>query len=278
MVGCPEGVALIFSIQRMTLGYQGKPALLNNVSLDIPRGSTVALLGPSGCGKSTLLNLLGLLWEAPLSQGEIVYHGKTTPITYSSLASKRQDRNELRSTEFGFVLQSCYLLPHFTGLENIAMPLMLRGWDLASACQEAERLITIVQELTESIGFREAAAKTPATMSGGEKQRIAVLRSIIGGPRVVFADEPSSNLDARNTVAFLNLLTQWRKGEIDQQTQLGRTLLLVCHHQETAYAYADWFALIDPKKQGLLFFPKADWPLHQEHIRQILNPLNTQTS
>ncbi len=269
---------MIFSVREVTHWYKEGEPVLRGLSRELPSGATVAILGPSGCGKSTLLNLLGLLSEQGVSEGSITFHGGGRTVHYDGLTEDRAARNALRAAEFGYVLQSCYLLPHFTGLENIAMPLMIRGRSRADALEAAEHLLTAVEKITGSKTFRDAAAKKPRQMSGGEKQRVAVLRSIVGGPRVVFADEPSSNLDAGNTVAFLNLLTQWRQGELDGRINAGRTLFLVCHHRETAKTYGDWFGLIEPGVPGMLFFPKSDWDQHEDRLERVLNPLALKVS
>jgi ABC-type lipoprotein export system ATPase subunit len=274
-------VTPVFTLAGVNHWYDKPDApVLRIDELAVPAGETVAVLGPSGCGKSTLLNLLGLLWEGGASKGDITYHRDGEAIPYADIKGKRARINQLRATDFGFVLQSCYLLPHFTGLENIAMPLLLRGVQRRAAFEAVDKLLEKVEARPvaksaeeKTSAFRVAAGKKPREMSGGEKQRVAVLRSVVGGPRVVFADEPSSNLDAANTKVFLDLLADWRAGTFGGEPTTVRTLFLVCHHQETARHYGDRFILIghDHRLRGV--FPKADWPKWEGQIDRLLSPL-----
>jgi len=202
----------------------------------------MAILGPSGSGKTTLLNLLGLLWEGTLETGQVVYqgNGKASPCDYALLAPAR--RAELRLREFGFVLQSSYLLPHFTCAQNVAMPLAIQGRQRSECRAAVERLLGVADPTGQLLAVRDRLA---GEVSGGQKQRMAVLRAVIHDPAVIFADEPISNLDPANARPILDLLRAWRDGLLHPDApDRSRTLILVCHSLRTARR-ADYFALLE---------------------------------
>ena len=161
---------------------QGGAALeiLRGVDLSVAGGEMVALVGPSGAGKSPLLQIAGLL-EAP-DDGDVVIDGQ------SSRAMNEQARTVLRRHQLGFVYQFHHLLPEFSAAENIMLPQMIAGATRAAARSRAT-------ELLASVGLAERAGHRPARLSGGEQQRVAIVRAIANDPAVLFADEPTGNLD-----------------------------------------------------------------------------------
>jgi lipoprotein-releasing system ATP-binding protein len=161
------------------------------LNLDVERGEMLALVGESGAGKSTLLHLLGGL-DRP-SSGTIHY-GSTE---VSGLADSEQA--VFRNREIGFVWQIHYLLPEFTALENVMMPLLIRGWPHAKAASESLARL-------DEVGLRARATHRAGELSGGEQQRVALARALVGQPSVLLADEPSGNLDFRTGEMIFDLL------------------------------------------------------------------------
>ncbi|HUA57638.1 MAG TPA: ABC transporter ATP-binding protein [Verrucomicrobiae bacterium] len=162
-----------------------------DLSLDVERGEMLALVGESGAGKSTLLHLLGGL-DTP-SEGTIYYDSKEI----SGLAET--ERAEFRNREIGFVWQIHYLLPEFTALENVMMPLLIRGEPHAKAVAESEARL-------DEVGLRERAWHRAGELSGGEQQRVVLARALVGKPSVLLADEPTGNLDFRTGEMIFELL------------------------------------------------------------------------
>src|SRR5258707_9238256 len=162
-----------------------------NVDLDVHRGEMLALVGESGAGKSTLLHLLGGL-DSP-SNGTIYYGSKEI----SGLA--RSEQSDFRNKEIGFVWQIHYLLPEFTALENVMMPLLIRGETRATAA--AESLARL-----DEVGLRARASHRAGELSGGEQQRVVLARALVGKPSVLLADEPTGNLDFRTGEMIFQLL------------------------------------------------------------------------
>ncbi len=161
------------------------------LNLDVRRGEMLAVVGESGAGKSTLLHLLGGL-DSP-SQGTI-YYGSTD---ISGVA--RSEQAGFRNKEIGFVWQIHYLLPEFTALENVMMPLLIRGWPQArAASQSLARL--------DEVGLGARASHRPGELSGGEQQRVVLARALVGEPSVLLADEPTGNLDFRTGEMIFELL------------------------------------------------------------------------
>ena len=165
--------------------------VFSGLNLEVERGEMLALVGESGAGKSTLLHLLGCL-DRP-SKGTIYYGSKAI----SGLADTAQA--DFRNREIGFVWQAHYLLPEFTALENVMMPLLIRGWAHSKAASES------VARLDE-VGLRARASHRAGELSGGEQQRVVLARALVGRPSVLLADEPTGNLDFRTGEMVFELL------------------------------------------------------------------------
>ncbi|HBI11045.1 lipoprotein-releasing ABC transporter ATP-binding protein LolD [Franconibacter pulveris] len=186
--------------------------VLHNVSFSINAGETMAIVGSSGSGKSTLLHLLGGL-DTPTS-GDVIFNGQSM----SKLSSAA--KAELRNRELGFIYQFHHLLPDFTALENVAMPLLIGK---KKGAETESRAL----EMLKAVGLDHRAGHRPSELSGGERQRVAIARALVNNPRLVLADEPTGNLDARNADAIFALL-----GELNK-TQ-GTAFLVVTHDLQLA--------------------------------------------
>lgn len=188
----------------------GPLEVLRGVNLEIKKGEVVAIVGPSGCGKSTLLHILGSLDKADM--GEIVInHTALSVLSGNKLAS-------FRNKHIGFVFQFHHLLPEFTALENVCIPGWLAGRGKNEVRDRAEGLLKM-------LGLFERNENKPNQLSGGEQQRVAVARALINNPDIVFADEPTGNLDSANAEELHQLFFDLRK-------QFNQTFLIVTHNEE----------------------------------------------
>jgi lipoprotein-releasing system ATP-binding protein len=172
---------------------EGELVILNGAKLALWAGQSVALVAPSGAGKSTLLHIAGLL-EHP-DEGEVYLMGSAT----SALSDLQ--RTMMRRTDVGFVYQSHRLLPEFSALENVMMPQLVRGLSRKEAAHRA-------QEILAYLGLKDRATHRPAELSGGEQQRVAIGRAVANAPRILFADEPTGNLDPNTAEHVFNALMQ----------------------------------------------------------------------
>ena len=232
---------MTFRLESLGFRYaaDGPDEALVGVTALIAPGQTTAIVGLSGSGKSTLLALLGLLLgdcgaRKDLVRGEMTFidrHQKS----YHYRSLRAPDRERLRLHEFGFVLQSGFLMPHFTARRNVTMPLALLGWNERDQAQRLDETLAALGGLSESL--RGLLDRPASTCSGGERQRLAILRAVIHHPSVVFADEPTSNLDVVNQEAVLALLQSWKEAATNGKGD--RTLVLVTHFIGHAADHAD---------------------------------------
>ena len=186
--------------------------VLSDVSLQVPSGTSMAIVGASGAGKSTLLHILGGL-DRP-DEGEVLVDGE-------SLWQKSDaERSDLRNSRMGFIYQFHHLLPEFTALENVAMPLLIRGESTSVAAKRATDLLT-------KVGLDQRLDHKPGELSGGERQRAAVARALVGNPGCVLGDEPTGNLDERTANHVFEQL-------LELNTELNTSLILVTHDMRLA--------------------------------------------
>lgn len=193
-----------------------KVVALDNVSLDIYKGEFVCFLGTSGSGKSTFLNMVAGL-EKP-TRGEI-WIGKV-PIHKLSEA----DVTLFRQKNIGFIFQAYHLIPTMTALENVSLPLALRG------VPKSKRL-PLAKKAMEDVGLKGYEKRRPSQMSGGQQQRVGIARALVGKPKILFADEPTGNLDSHTTKEVMEIIRNQVKAN-------GQTLILVTHDRSIA-EYAD---------------------------------------
>jgi ABC-type lipoprotein export system ATPase subunit len=190
---------------------EGLVRAVDGIDLDVDPGESVAVMGPSGCGKSTLLHLLGGL-DRP-SGGEVSLGGRRI----DQLGEKALAR--MRQTAVGFVFQAFHLMDELTAVENVELPALLDGRSPRAARRRG-------LELLERVGLADRAGFVPAALSGGQRQRVAIARALSSEPLVVFADEPTGNLDSAATVDVLRLF--------EELHQAGQTLVVVTHDERIA--------------------------------------------
>jgi lipoprotein-releasing system ATP-binding protein len=192
--------------------YYGQLWVLKGVDLTIKRGEIVSIVGPSGSGKSTLLHILGTL-DHP-NKGEVMVNDQAI-----NFQNDRQVAN-FRNRHIGFVFQFHHLLPEFTALENVCIP----GWMAGRRKKEvADQAVSLLQ----SLGLGNRTENKPGALSGGEQQRVAVARALINKPDIIFADEPTGNLDSANARELHQLFFDLRK-------EFNQTFLIVTHNEELA--------------------------------------------
>lgn len=186
--------------------------ILKGIDLEIKEGEVVSIVGSSGAGKTTLLQILGTL-DKP-DAGEILLNG----INPFSLSSKQLSR--FRNESIGFIFQFHQLLPEFNAVENVILPALIQGRNMAETKQEAMKLL-------DMLGLSSRATHRPNELSGGEQQRVAVARSLINRPKIILADEPSGNLDTQNSTELHQLF-------FDLRDEFNQTFVIVTHNQELA--------------------------------------------
>jgi lipoprotein-releasing system ATP-binding protein len=192
--------------------YYGKLQVLKDVGIEIKKGEIVSIAGPSGSGKSTLLHILGTL-DAPDSGAILLNDKKVNELKGKQLAA-------FRNRHIGFVFQFHHLLPEFTAMENVCIP----GWIEGRKKREVEEQ---AKNLLNTLGVGERLENKPGALSGGEQQRVAVARALINNPDIVFADEPTGNLDSANANELHQLFFHLRE-------KFKQTFLIVTHNEELA--------------------------------------------
>ena len=190
----------------------GDLQILNDVSIHVNEGEIISIVGSSGAGKTTLLQIMGTL-DTP-DQGTIEIGG----IDPFKLQSKKLA--DFRNKSIGFIFQSHQLLPEFSAIENIILPALIGGFSKSDSIKEAQKLMEIV-------GIDNRARHKPSELSGGEQQRVAVCRALINKPKIVFADEPSGNLDSKNAKELHELFFKLKK-------DLKQTFVIVTHNESLA--------------------------------------------
>ncbi|MCI5080471.1 MAG: ABC transporter ATP-binding protein [Saprospiraceae bacterium] len=206
----------------------GQLQVLKGVDLHIKQGEIVSIVGKSGAGKSTLLHILGTLDHA--DSGSLKIEGQEV----FSLSAKKLAA--FRNNKIGFVFQFHHLLPEFTAIENVCIPAFIKKTSESAAREKAK-------ELLDYLGLADRMDHKPTQLSGGEQQRVAVARSLINSPAIVFADEPSGNLDSSSSKELHQLLFQLRK-DFDQ------TFIIVTHNEELAQMSDRRLEMIDGRLKG----------------------------
>ncbi|TRX48409.1 ABC transporter ATP-binding protein [Fulvivirga sp. M361] len=190
----------------------GHLEVLKGIDMSVEEGEVISIVGASGAGKSTLLHILGTL-DTPDS-GQLELKGKNV------LRLRNSERARFRNDRIGFIFQFHNLLPEFTALENVCIPAYIQGQDTQKSKEKAQALLDL-------LGLSRRYDHKPSELSGGEQQRVAVARALVNGPSLVFADEPSGNLDSRNAKELHDLFFKLRD-------QSGHTFIIVTHNEEFA--------------------------------------------
>ncbi len=214
--------------QNISKSY-GQLKVLNDVSLSIEQGELISIVGKSGAGKSTLLHILGTL-DTP-DAGDVTIDGQSLKqLTSKSMAA-------FRNLHIGFVFQFHHLLPEFNALENVCIPAMIAK----KSQQENELRAT---ELLDYLGLKDRIYHKPTELSGGEQQRVAVARALMNKPAVVFADEPTGNLDTQSSLDLHNLFVQLKK-------DFNQTFVIVTHNPQLADMSDRCLTMVDGRIVGL---------------------------
>ena len=200
-----DNITKIFSTEEV------QTTSLNGVSLEIKEGEFVAIMGPSGCGKSTLLNIMGLI-DTP-TEGTYLLNGKDV----STLTEN--ERTDIRKGVIGFVFQSFNLIDELNVNENVELPLLYMG---VPAKERKERVLEVLRRMNMS----QRGKHYPSQLSGGQQQRVAIARAVISNPKIILADEPTGNLDSKNGLEVMEMLSQLNAE--------GPTIIMVTHSQHDA--------------------------------------------
>lgn len=186
--------------------------VLNDINVKFIEGEIVSIVGASGAGKSTLLHLIGTL-DKPTS-GEVLYEGENV------FKMKSDKLAKFRNTKIGFIFQFHHLLPEFSAIENVAIASMISGKKFNDVKSKAADILT-------DVGLKDRLEHKPSELSGGEAQRVAIARAIINSPKVILADEPTGNLDSKNSDDVINLILDLRK-------KYNQTFIIVTHNEKFA--------------------------------------------
>ena len=200
--------------------------ILTNVNISINEGEIISVVGPSGAGKTTLINILSTLSKPDKTNDCSIYIDN-----YDILNSSNNNLSKFRNEKIGFIFQFHELLPEFTSIENIILPNLIKGFTKIESYENAKKLL-------DKIGLKDKANLYPSQLSGGEKQRVAVARALINNPKIVFADEPTGNLDSKNANQLNKLFFELRK-------KFNNTFVIVTHNEEFANKSDRKIKLID---------------------------------
>jgi lipoprotein-releasing system ATP-binding protein len=206
---------IILSLANISKSFLQRGLVLDNLSLDVSEGDTIAIMGPSGSGKTTLMNIIGLL-DKPDS-GTLKFRGNDIRNYNDNESALYRNRN------IGFVFQEHLLLPHLTVRENILLPLLAKKQNREDFALKEER----ASNLMKQTGISDLSSKYPATISGGEAQRAALVRALVNNPSILLADEPTGSLDASNAGIMGELLAGMNR-------EFGTTLILATHSEKLA--------------------------------------------
>jgi len=206
----------------------GVQKILDNISLDVKQGEFISIIGPSGAGKTTLLNIIGTIEDFSAS--------KKTELTLNDIDIQNLTDNEIsefRNKNIGFIFQFHQLLPELNLEENIFLPSLIGKYSKSEYLKK-------VKDLAKLLGIEKLLKKYPDSISGGERQRVAVARSLINGPKILLADEPTGNLDSKNEKIIMDLFKKLNK-------ELGLTIILVTHNKDFAKISNKCYTLKDGK-------------------------------
>ncbi len=263
---------IVFDLKNVKCSYNGGEPVLLIEKLQIPRGKMTILLGVSGAGKSTLLETLGLMNNTLLTGSEITFHTSGNTFSYNNIWQKgEQTLSGLRNKYFSFIFQNTNLMPNFTAYENVAVTQLLQGVSMHDSMKK-------VEEYMHLMGLSEVSLqKKTYELAGGQKQRLAFVRAITPKFDVLFADEPTGNLDRKNAREVMNRL----KTEV---TEKNKSAIIVTHDVVLAEEFADQIIIID-KKNGIgkiepsnVFIKKPGntyWVNHQGEKTNIKNLFST---
>ena len=221
----------MLGIKNISKSFTQRGLVLDSLCLDVSEGASLAIMGPSGSGKTTLMNIIGLL-DKP-NKGEVFFRGE-------SIADFTDDESALyRNRNIGFVFQDHLLLPHLTVKENILLPLLAAKYSKEEFAKKEQHLNGIMVKT----GISELAAKHPFQISGGEAQRVALVRALANNPSILLADEPTGSLDAKNADILGEILLEMNK-------EFGITLILATHSYDLAKKMSRILKLEDGKLVG----------------------------
>jgi len=219
-------MSIVLQCENLSKAYDSGPAkveVLKNINFSVEEKSRVAIVGSSGSGKSTLMHLLGGL-DVP-NTGKVTVCGEDMSMLTDS------QRGKLRNQSLGFIYQFHHLLPEFTALENVAMPLLLRNGSIADAEEQAK-------EVLSKVGLTKRVLHKPTELSGGERQRVAIARALVTNPKVILADEPTGNLDRKNAM-------QVQSEMLELNQDLNTAVVIVTHDSAVAESMDEIYSLND---------------------------------
>lgn len=214
-------------VKNISKTYNNKK-VVNKIDLNVKKGEIISIIGPSGAGKTTLLNLISTLDSPDKNNDSII---KINDVNVLSLNDK--NLSKFRNTQIGFIFQFHELLPEFTALENVIIPAIIKGENKNISINKAKNLL-------KTLGLLSVINQFPSQLSGGEQQRVAVARALINDPKVIFADEPSGNLDSKSSDLLHKLF-------FDLRDKLNITFIIVTHNKELSNMTDRKLNLVDGK-------------------------------